>query len=203
MASGSQDYRVHPDTLLWVVIGIIVCVVLYHFPPIKIKVYAIRAYLYSFESVLVLDFENAKAMKNAGDFLAKADVNEMKKISIKKVDEYFKNSFERIRFRIFIIFLIIGLFFVYLIRNLGKDKPSRKGKYTIEELLHRKYGFSTGGSLKDVESVYKRMMQIKAKRNLPVNLIARLYPKGSKERIYIYKGSYDYEIVSKRFTVTK
>ncbi len=195
--AANQDYRVHPDTFLWLIIGIVVCILLYHFPPVKIKITALRAYIYSIESVVCLDFENAKKMKILGDYLTKASISEMKKIDVKKLDEYMEQSFDRIRLKLFVIFLILNIPFLYLIRSLGKDKPFRKGQYSIKELLVFKYKFNPPDKDEPVESVYKRLQDAKRRMNLPVNLVARLYPKGSKERVYIYKGSYNYKLISK------
>lgn len=194
--AGQQDYRIHPDTLLWTVIGLIVCVLLYHFPPVKLKVYAARAYIYSVESMLVLDFKTSQEFKRLGDYLSFANINEVKRIDIKKVDDYFDYLFSKIKLRILILFLFLQLGLGYVLYSLGKEKKARKGNYSIQELLEKKYGFPVDKK-QPIEKIYETMMQIKKKKNLPANLVARLFPKDSKERTYIYKGSYDYKLSSK------
>lgn len=194
--AGQQDYRVHPDTLLWTVIGIIVCFLLYQFPPVKLKVYAFRAYIYSIESLLVFDFETSKEFKRLGDYLSYVTVNEIKRLDLGRISDYFDYLFNKIRWRIFGLFLIFGLGMVYVLYSLGKEKKPRKGNYSIQELLDRKYKFSVNKK-EPVEKIYERLMSAKKKQNLPVNLVARLFPKDSKERTYLYKGSFDYKLTSK------
>lgn len=185
-----------PDLLVPICALIFTIVAVYYlFAPFRIFLKGLLCYWFAIQSYVVLDFTNAKKLS----FLAREMLINWKSL-LKHyhpdvIEKEMTKLVDQVRIKIFVFNTGIICLFIWYFKLFSREAPSFYGKYDLKKILEEKYNFKIPSPKESVESVYLKLTTFKTKKNLPANLVARLYPPNSKERIYIYKGSYNYEIV--------
>jgi len=191
----SDSHGAKPDLLVpFLVLIFCIVAVYYVFPPFRLFLKGFLCYLYSLQSYLVLDLKTAKKFQWLGYQLLYHWKAILHHYSPEQVDGAIAALVNEIRLRLFVFATGVLCLFAWYFRSFSRQAPSFYGKYDFKQLLREKYGFKLPGPGETVEDIYQRLSFLKKRKNIPVNLVARLFPRGSKERIFIYKGSYNYDL---------
>lgn len=191
MSQHQGSYTSASNLFLYTALVVVFAVVYLILPPVRGAVYGIRCIIVSAE-VKLFDKKLSEEIGYAGRVLLKTPSARYKRVNIDMIKEkYLAPRFEVAKkyTRIYSIAVFLACF-IYIYRMRKDTPPYKKG---IREFLADKYGVNVSKTT-DCRNLKSLMDNIKQEKNLPVNLVARLFPKNSPERLYIYKGREDYEI---------
>lgn len=173
---------------------IIVSVALYFFQPIRVKVDGFHAVLVSYQ-VFLFDRELSKDLKAAGRLLLRSTPTSRRQVDFDKVESYLSPRYQKAKKYSFIIVVPLIVIMIILAYLPSRDTPSMATKrFILSEVIKDKYDLVVDVKKEGVVDVKRKLDEAKKKKNIPLNVVARLYPKGSSERLVVYKGNSGFKI---------
>lgn len=196
----SQTPGAKPDLLIPFLILLAMLMVAYvYLVPFRFFFKGLLCMWYGILSFIVLDVRAGKEFLRLSEIM----VNNYKYKSliayygVSYFEDWMSFLIEQVRWRFFFFYASSFIVISFLLKKKTGHVPFFYGNVDLKDLITNKYGLKLkfgkkGEILEPVERVYTKVQALKRKKNFPINLVARFFPPDSKERVYLYTGSYSY-----------
>jgi hypothetical protein len=170
-----------------------VLVLLYFIPPVKVRITGGRAVVYSAE-VLPFDRTLSAQLMEYGRFLLHTPSRQLGELDYTGI---LHRAVRKFRLKLF-LYYDLPLFFLasYLTwRNLRLSKTVHDQKFSPVEALRERYGLEVDPEKMTVKEIRVKYEELSRKKNIPINLVKRLYPPDSPDRVFLETGDERYVLI--------